>query len=167
MSTRTEREKNKRQHDKHLGILMELLREDQNKYCADCRAKGLWLRHVLKSIGLIQLQFLWFKIICPRTKMGLVESRYFCLYYLRWNSPKPWCTYFQSKVGEFGCLDPRANQSKIDFWSIFAAVPGKVNVPFIFFLSSYCQLLSERNDWIFTRPKPRNLKTCVVLMPTI
>jgi stromal membrane-associated protein len=41
MSTRTEREKNKKQHDRHTSILMELLREDQNKYCADCRAKGL------------------------------------------------------------------------------------------------------------------------------
>ncbi|CAB4045504.1 stromal membrane-associated 1 isoform X1, partial [Paramuricea clavata] len=40
MSTRTEREKNKKQHDRHTSILMELLREDQNKYCADCRAKG-------------------------------------------------------------------------------------------------------------------------------
>lgn len=40
MSTRTEREKNKKQHDRHLSLLMELLREDQNRYCADCRSKG-------------------------------------------------------------------------------------------------------------------------------
>lgn len=44
MSTRTEREKNKKQHDRHNSILMDLLREDQNKYCADCGAKGLLQR---------------------------------------------------------------------------------------------------------------------------
>ncbi|KAL0964443.1 hypothetical protein UPYG_G00323920 [Umbra pygmaea] len=40
MSTRSEREKAQKLNEQHQAILSKMLREDDNKYCADCEAKG-------------------------------------------------------------------------------------------------------------------------------
>ncbi|XP_019952038.1 stromal membrane-associated protein 1-like isoform X12 [Paralichthys olivaceus] len=40
MTTRSEREKAQKLNEQHQAILSTLLREDDNKYCADCEAKG-------------------------------------------------------------------------------------------------------------------------------
>ncbi|XP_061693605.1 stromal membrane-associated protein 1-like [Syngnathoides biaculeatus] len=40
MTTRSEREKSQKLNEQHQAILSKLLREDENKYCADCEAKG-------------------------------------------------------------------------------------------------------------------------------
>ncbi|XP_066468526.1 stromal membrane-associated protein 1 isoform X3 [Tiliqua scincoides] len=40
MSTRSCREKAQKQNEQHQAILARLLREEDNKYCADCEAKG-------------------------------------------------------------------------------------------------------------------------------
>lgn len=40
MTTRSEREKALKLNDQHQVILSKMLREDDNKYCADCEAKG-------------------------------------------------------------------------------------------------------------------------------
>ncbi|XP_053188931.1 stromal membrane-associated protein 1 [Scomber japonicus] len=40
MTTRSEREKAQKLNEQHQAILSKLLREDYNKYCADCEAKG-------------------------------------------------------------------------------------------------------------------------------
>lgn len=40
MTTRSEREKAQKLNEQHQAILTKLLREDDNKYCADCKAKG-------------------------------------------------------------------------------------------------------------------------------
>ncbi|XP_072246408.1 stromal membrane-associated protein 1-like [Leuresthes tenuis] len=40
MATRSEREKAQKLNEQHQAILSKLLREDDNKYCADCEAKG-------------------------------------------------------------------------------------------------------------------------------
>nr|XP_061793911.1 stromal membrane-associated protein 1-like [Nerophis lumbriciformis] len=40
MTTRSEREKAQKLNEQHQAILSNLLREDENKYCADCEAKG-------------------------------------------------------------------------------------------------------------------------------
>uniref|UniRef100_A0A8C8RY46 Small ArfGAP 1 n=1 Tax=Pelusios castaneus TaxID=367368 RepID=A0A8C8RY46_9SAUR len=40
MSTRSGREKAQKQNEQHQAILAKLLREEDNKYCADCEAKG-------------------------------------------------------------------------------------------------------------------------------
>ncbi|XP_044069938.1 stromal membrane-associated protein 1 isoform X6 [Siniperca chuatsi] len=40
MTTRSEREKAQKLNEQHQAILSQLLREDENKYCADCEAKG-------------------------------------------------------------------------------------------------------------------------------
>ena len=40
MATRSEREKALKLNEQHQVILAALLREDDNKYCADCEAKG-------------------------------------------------------------------------------------------------------------------------------
>ncbi|XP_061546108.1 stromal membrane-associated protein 1-like [Phycodurus eques] len=40
MTTRSEREKAQKLNERHQAILSKLLREDENKYCADCAAKG-------------------------------------------------------------------------------------------------------------------------------
>ncbi|XP_077352137.1 stromal membrane-associated protein 1-like isoform X2 [Festucalex cinctus] len=40
MTTRSEREKAQKLNEQHQAILSKLLREDENKFCADCEAKG-------------------------------------------------------------------------------------------------------------------------------
>ncbi|XP_053730275.1 stromal membrane-associated protein 1-like isoform X1 [Synchiropus splendidus] len=40
MTTRSEREKAQKLNEQHQAILSKLLKEDDNKYCADCEAKG-------------------------------------------------------------------------------------------------------------------------------
>ncbi|KAM4729985.1 stromal membrane-associated protein 1-like isoform 2-T2 [Anableps anableps] len=40
MTTRSEREKAQKLNEQHQAILTKLLREEDNKYCADCEAKG-------------------------------------------------------------------------------------------------------------------------------
>ncbi|XP_047190696.1 stromal membrane-associated protein 1 isoform X12 [Scophthalmus maximus] len=40
MTTRSEREKAQKLNEQHQAILSKLLREDHNKHCADCEAKG-------------------------------------------------------------------------------------------------------------------------------
>ncbi|XP_077468627.1 stromal membrane-associated protein 1-like [Stigmatopora argus] len=40
MTTRSEREKAQKLNEQHQAILSKLLREDENKHCADCDAKG-------------------------------------------------------------------------------------------------------------------------------
>lgn len=40
MTTRSEREKAQKLNEQHQVILSQLLREEANKHCADCEAKG-------------------------------------------------------------------------------------------------------------------------------
>ena len=40
MATKSEKDKQKTLHDKNQMILSGLLRDDDNKYCVDCDAKG-------------------------------------------------------------------------------------------------------------------------------
>ncbi|KAF7661160.1 hypothetical protein LDENG_00267670 [Lucifuga dentata] len=40
MTTRSEREKSQKLNEQHQAILSKMLREEDNKYCADCEAKG-------------------------------------------------------------------------------------------------------------------------------
>ncbi|KAJ3610053.1 hypothetical protein NHX12_022147 [Muraenolepis orangiensis] len=40
MTTRSEREKAQKLNEQHQVILSKMLREEENKYCADCEAKG-------------------------------------------------------------------------------------------------------------------------------
>ena len=41
MSTRSERDRQKVLQEKHQAILAKLLKDDDNKYCVDCDAKGV------------------------------------------------------------------------------------------------------------------------------
>lgn len=41
MTTRSEREKAQKLNEQHQAILSKMLREEDNKYCADCEAKGV------------------------------------------------------------------------------------------------------------------------------
>ena len=40
MSTRSERDRNKTIQEKYQSILSDLLKDEDNKYCVDCDAKG-------------------------------------------------------------------------------------------------------------------------------
>lgn len=44
MSTRAQRDKEKKQQEEFQAILRRLLLEEDNKYCADCDAKGSFLK---------------------------------------------------------------------------------------------------------------------------
>ena len=48
MTSRIDREKVKSLQDKHQSILCDLLKDDDNKYCVDCDAKGEY--HVVKKL---------------------------------------------------------------------------------------------------------------------
>ncbi|MGH0165452.1 UNVERIFIED_CONTAM: hypothetical protein FKN15_049449 [Acipenser sinensis] len=50
MTTRSEREKALKLNEQHQAILSKMLREEDNKYCADCEAKGLSNTFELKVI---------------------------------------------------------------------------------------------------------------------
>ena len=63
MATKSEKDKQKTVHDKNQMILSGLLRDDDNKYCVDCDAKGY--EHV---IG-----FLWY------CKMGSAVSAWWII----------------------------------------------------------------------------------------
>lgn len=59
MTTRSEREKAQKLNEQHQAILSKLLREVDNKYCADCEAKGecsrtLALENVREKGGLMR-----------------------------------------------------------------------------------------------------------------
>lgn len=41
MTTRSEREKAQKLNEQHQAILSKMLRQEDNKYCADCEAKGV------------------------------------------------------------------------------------------------------------------------------
>ena len=41
MASKYEKDKQKSLHEKHQSILSALLRDEDNKYCVDCDAKGL------------------------------------------------------------------------------------------------------------------------------
>lgn len=45
MATRSEREKSQKLNEQHQAILSKMLREEDNKYCADCEAKGAARNH--------------------------------------------------------------------------------------------------------------------------
>lgn len=53
MATRSEREKAQKLNEQHQAILSKMLREEDNKYCADCEAKGATL--TLSEMFLIPL----------------------------------------------------------------------------------------------------------------
>lgn len=55
MTTRSEREKAQKLNEQHQAILSKMLREDDNKYCADCEAKGEMTYLKITSTSLLNL----------------------------------------------------------------------------------------------------------------
>lgn len=60
MSTRLEKEKAKAQQEKFQAVLSNLLKDDDNKYCVDCDAKGGLLFVRLQPVNSIFHKFLCF-----------------------------------------------------------------------------------------------------------
>lgn len=78
MSTRKESERTKFIQEKCLTMLTQMLRDEDNKYCVDCDAKG-------KDFV---TQNLTSKFHCPnsyRSTMGIMESGCFSVYSLCWH----------------------------------------------------------------------------------
>ena len=50
MSTRSERDRNKTIQEKYQSILSDLLKDEDNKYCVDCDAKGNLGLHYVYSL---------------------------------------------------------------------------------------------------------------------
>jgi len=50
MSGKSEKDKQKSMQEKYQAILTELLKQEENKYCADCDAKGNFNMTEVKSL---------------------------------------------------------------------------------------------------------------------
>lgn len=50
MSTRSEKERQKHLQEKYQATLANLLKDDDNKYCIDCDAKGVNYKKVILSL---------------------------------------------------------------------------------------------------------------------
>jgi len=65
MATRSEREKAFKLNEQHQNTLSKMLREEDNKYCADCEAKGttftlsVFLKLQLRGVHIITRNSLW------------------------------------------------------------------------------------------------------------
>lgn len=93
MTTRSEREKAQKQNEQHQAILSKLLREDANKYCADCQAKGKRNTHALASNGLATHTF-WLKTtgskcVCERLNFAGTQLPQLITVW-GWESAKLW-----------------------------------------------------------------------------
>lgn len=49
-------------HEKHQTILADLLRDEENRFCADCKAKGK---------NLYQIMYIIYSIICSKGNLSL------------------------------------------------------------------------------------------------
>ena len=72
--SRTEKEKQKLIQEKCQTILASMLRDEDNKYCVDCDAKGFFSNNYLSEF------FVAKKLVISRTKMGFMESWDFPMY---------------------------------------------------------------------------------------
>ena len=110
MSSRAQKDKGQKQNSNQ-AILSELLKEEENRYCADCGAKGTkYGIHGLRSSSVSGFAllpensyFLVADLSCLsyyRAAMGVVESGCLSLYPLCRDTSKLRCTYFESEVRE-------------------------------------------------------------------
>lgn len=123
MSSRTQNNKGQKQNANQT-ILSELLKEEENRYCADCAAKGK-LMDVLRShlfrqrfcsVALNYLYFLVSNLACfsfYRAALGVMESGRFSLYSLCRYTSKLRSSHIESEICEPWFMDSRANGSKL------------------------------------------------------
>lgn len=52
MTSRSEKERTKQIQDKCQDLLTQMLRDEDNKYCVDCDAKGLLYINMIQSVNL-------------------------------------------------------------------------------------------------------------------
>ena len=109
MSSRAQKDKGQKQNSNQV-ILSELLKEEENRYCSDCGAKGI--KYGIR--GLRSSSVTGFALILPensyflvadlscfsyyRAAMGVMESGCFSLYPLCRDTSKLGCSYFESEV---------------------------------------------------------------------
>lgn len=81
MATRKETERTKFIQEKCQSLLTQMLRDEDNKYCVDCDAKGKFYNRVKckKTIT---------TAVNYRSKMGVLEPGRISLHPLRWYSSK-------------------------------------------------------------------------------
>ena len=79
--SKTEKEKQKLIQEKCQTILASMLRDEDNKYCVDCDAKGIF--HAVFEFLFTTHYFLF----VFRTKMGFMESGYILVHSVCRNSP--------------------------------------------------------------------------------
>lgn len=89
-------------HEKHQLILANMLREEENKFCADCLAKGKTFRVYgwQSGIGAMCLA-----LFCRRSALGLVEYWSVRVYQMCWDPQKSWSTHISCEECQSGLLD--------------------------------------------------------------
>ena len=103
MSSRAQRDKGQKQNTAQT-ILTELLKEEENKYCADCKAKGMEpsidrefaCQAVKFSLPGRQITVFFYY----RTSLGVLEPRSVSLHSMRGYTSKLRCSYFSSQVSK-------------------------------------------------------------------
>lgn len=83
MTSKTEKDKQKLVQERCQQFLTDLLKDEDNKYCVDCDAKGLSGRRTRRSSPDPM-----FPLIVSRSAMGFVESGGLSLHQMRRHSPQ-------------------------------------------------------------------------------
>lgn len=83
----------KEEQERLQGFLLDMLKEEENKYCADCQAKTP--RYVFLLITHLNIEF----------QLGSLELGCVHLHPMRRYTQKSWCPHLKGAVGELGLLD--------------------------------------------------------------
>ena len=94
-------------HEKHQLILANMLREEENKFCADCHAKGMaiYFRGGVRTASVC--------VLVPRTAVGLLEPGRLHVHQVCRDPSQPGSTHLSRQECQSRLLDTRTDRSMI------------------------------------------------------